>query len=286
MTKKAKDFGNVVYPPSVINTGREYIETTFTQGDINIKITCHVLEQGITDCNEIRHFVHPAPPFSRLFIFLEGGAEVIIAAKNVQLIPGVIYLLPPDQPFEITYEISRLLFLHLHICDAAGQALFKGLKGIPAIDAPELFARFRQGFAESNKIQIFSAITEAIGVFLKNRIGAIAENARRNRGFALLFSYLENKPLAGITINELSDLYSISPDALSKRFRRTMGIPLKRYLLERQFNQAKELLLYSNMTVSQIASLLGHTNSQYFHRLFKKYCLCTPDEYRRKITRH
>lgn len=285
MDKKAKDYGKITYSPSVVNTAQEHVTLSFLRNDINIKLTCHVLEQGFSDRHEAMHFIHPAPPFSRLFLFMAGGADLKIPNDRLKLTPGIIYLLPPNQPFDVTYDISRLLFFHLHICDNAGQSLFKNTTGVPAVDNPALFERFRQGFNTSNKLQTLSALLDTISILLDGKLDEIAENANKSKLFAQLFEYLENKPIARITISELADLYSISPDALSKRFCRTMGTSLKHYLLDRQFKQAKELLLHSNMTVTQIAEVLGHTNSQYFHRFFRKHCLCTPGEYRKKYHR-
>jgi AraC-like DNA-binding protein len=282
MNKKATDYGNVIYSPSVVHTGREHVELCFLQNNINVKITCSILEQGFTDRHEAMHFIHPAPPFSRLFIFTQGGADIIIPNGKIRLKPGKIYLIPPNQPFDVTYEISKLIFFHLHIFDAAGQSLFMNTKGIPAINDPVLFERFRQGFENTDKIQTFSAIMDSIRLLLNDRLNVIAEKAEKSRHFSMLFDYLPNRPIAKVTIEELAELYSISPDALSKRFRRTMGISLKHYLLERQLNQARELLLHSEMTISKISELLGHSNSQYFHRFFKNNCLCTPTEYRQK----
>ena len=276
-----KDYGKEVFPPTSIHTGREYIELSFFYKEVSISISCKVLAQGFTDRLEAMHFNHPQPPFSRFFIFTEGAADVIVPSGKIQLTKGNIYHLPPNQPFDITYGVSKMIFFHLHVTDASEQSLFGNTKGIPQIGDPDLYLRYLQGYENNDKIQTFSAIMDMLRIFLNPQMDIIANQAERAKNFSLLFEYLNKKPIAKITITELADLYSKTPDALSKHFRRTMGTSLKKFLLERQLIQAQELLLHSEKTVSQISEELGHSSSQYFHRFFKKYCLCTPQEYRK-----
>ena len=43
---------------------------------------------------------------------------------------------------------------------------------------------------------------------------------------------------------------------------------------------AADLLLTTNYTVNQIAEKCGILNTSYFHRRFRKYFNCTPEEYK------
>jgi len=277
-----RDCGKVVYPPSSVHSGREYIDFSFFHKEVSITVSCWILSQGFTDRPEAMHFNHPQPPFSRFFIFTEGRADAIVPSGEIQLTKGNIYHLPPNQPFDITYGVSKMIFFHLHVTDVSGQSLFGDTKGIPKISDSNLYLRYLQGFENNDKMQTFSVIMDTLRTFLNPWMDIIANQAERAKNFSLLFEHLQKAPIAKVTITELAELYSKTPDALSKHFRRTMGTSLKKFLLERQLIQAQELLLHSQKTISQVSEELGHSSSQYFHRFFKKHCLCTPREYRDK----
>ncbi len=59
-----------------------------------------------------------------------------------------------------------------------------------------------------------------------------------------------------------------------------MGMPLKDYLTRLYLKKACELLLYTDKTVAEVATALGHGDPHYFHRAFKKLAGKTPDDYR------
>lgn len=276
---KVSDKSPSVYPV------RESIKAAFLYHDTVVNVSCSILEQGFSDRRTPMHYNHPDPLFSRLFIFAKGGADIHTPSCRKRLCSGNIYILPSSQPFKITYGVSKLLFYHLHICDEAGQSLLDDLKGIPSISDPGLVRRFRNAFTSNDRLQILICMMETIRILFADRLEAIAGKAEKSVVFSRLFEYLEGRPVAAVTIDELARLYSISPEALSKRFRRTMGMPLKSYLLNRQLRQAQEMLLHSEMTISEIAGVLGVSNSQYFHRFFRKYCKCTPCEYKEKYGR-
>lgn len=282
MNKDIRDYGRVSDKAPCVYPERENIKASFLYRDTVVNVSCSILEQGFSDRRAAMHFDHPDPLFSRLFIFAKGGADISTPSCRKRLCTGNIYILPSNQPFKITYGVSKLLFFHLHICDETGQSLFDDLKGIPSISDPGLVRRFRKACAENDRMQILTCMMETIRILFADRLEAIAVKAEKSVVFSRLFEYLEGRPVAAVTIDELARLYSISPEALSKRFSRAMGIPLKSYLLNRQLRQAQEMLLHSEMTVSEIAGALGVSNSQYFHRFFRKYCKCTPCEYKAK----
>jgi AraC-like DNA-binding protein len=275
-----KDYREVKYSPSSVHSGHEYINLSFLHKGVNIDISCRILSSGFTDRCESMRFSHPYPPFSRFFIFVEGGAEAIVPSGKIELVKGNIYHLPPNLPFDIRYEVSKLIFFHLHVADFTKQSFFREAKEISEISDADLFSRYLQGCQNSDKMQTFSAIIDTLRIFLNPQIDSIAVQAEQAKHFSLLFNYIQNKPIAQVTIAELAELYSKTPGALSKHFKRTMSISLKKFLLEQQLTQAQELLLHTEKTVTQISEELGHSNSQYFHHFFKKYCSCTPTEYR------
>jgi len=57
------------------------------------------------------------------------------------------------------------------------------------------------------------------------------------------------------------------------------------YVQSRRMEMAKRLLINTDRSVSQVASLTGFADPFYFSRLFRKTQGCSPARYRRQIGR-
>jgi AraC-like DNA-binding protein len=77
-----------------------------------------------------------------------------------------------------------------------------------------------------------------------------------------------------------------SEDQLRKKIdiaRENLGISAKQYFQNRVFLEAKKLLIYSPLSISEIAWKLNYQDNSYFVRAFKNKIGCTPQVFRNKI---
>ena len=85
-----------------------------------------------------------------------------------------------------------------------------------------------------------------------------------------------------ITLQSLSKKIYISPQYLSRLFKRFVGCSVYKYLTNYRINKAKELLLTDQRTeIQQIAQLVGFLDTSHFIVMFKKFVGITPLEYRK-----
>lgn len=73
-------------------------------------------------------------------------------------------------------------------------------------------------------------------------------------------------PLSQIIEKEVGKNYSY----LSKLFSRTEGITIEKYFILQKIEKAKELLLYDELSASQIAVTLHYSSTAHFSRQFKE----------------
>ena len=66
-------------------------------------------------------------------------------------------------------------------------------------------------------------------------------------------------------------------------FKDTTGKSPMEYYYELKFSEAKKLIREGNYNFTQIASLLGFDNPQYFSKSFKTIAKMTPKEYKLSI---
>ena len=85
-----------------------------------------------------------------------------------------------------------------------------------------------------------------------------------------------------VTLEELSERFSYTPQHLCRMFKLHTGNSFGQYLLEIRLTRAKHLLLNTDFTVSHIAALSGFDCIPYFHRKFKSIVGCSPHEFRRQ----
>ncbi|SMQ84726.1 AraC-type DNA-binding protein [Bacillus sp. OV166] len=96
--------------------------------------------------------------------------------------------------------------------------------------------------------------------------------------------YIEVNFRQELTLNDLANLVYVSPYHLAHVFKEEMGVPPIQYMIYCRIEEAKRLLKQSNLSVREIASIIGYENPNYFNLLFKKLTGNPPGKYRRIIT--
>jgi Response regulator containing CheY-like receiver domain and AraC-type DNA-binding domain len=90
--------------------------------------------------------------------------------------------------------------------------------------------------------------------------------------------HLEEK----LSLNEIADLYSISPSYLSALFKKYSDVGFSEYITQMKVSKAKELLLKENYKVYEVSDMLGFESAFYFSKVFKKVTGYSPKEYTQK----
>ena len=85
-----------------------------------------------------------------------------------------------------------------------------------------------------------------------------------------------------VTRSSISEVFYLSPNYLSKLFRKEMGVSLSEYIQGQRMARAKRLLLQTELSISQIAAETGYPSFAHFSKQFKKFVGMTPGEYRRQ----
>ena len=96
-------------------------------------------------------------------------------------------------------------------------------------------------------------------------------------------SYVIDHYSSELSIKEIADCVHLSPEYLTRLFKKETGVTLKDYIIECRISTAKDLLANSSLSISMIASEVGYHNFSYFAYLFKKLEQITPREYRNKF---
>jgi AraC-like DNA-binding protein len=97
-----------------------------------------------------------------------------------------------------------------------------------------------------------------------------------------LVNYVKENYRSPLTMKMLTGIFGMSESGVLRFFRQHLGCSPLQYIIMLRMTDAKEELVHTEKPVSQIASDLGFTNSNYFSRCFRKHLGISPHEYRNK----
>ncbi|OCA84060.1 hypothetical protein A8F94_15130 [Bacillus sp. FJAT-27225] len=98
-------------------------------------------------------------------------------------------------------------------------------------------------------------------------------------------NYIETNFSEDISIEEIARNLHVNPSHLMRVFKKEKGITISHFRNLRRIKEAKELILFSRLSMADIAIMVGFCSPQYFSKLFKQVEGVTPLEYKKKVTK-
>lgn len=88
-----------------------------------------------------------------------------------------------------------------------------------------------------------------------------------------------------IQVTDVAEFVGLNETYMSKLFQKEMGKSIGVYIRQQKINEAKNMLIYSDVSCAEIAQYLSFASSSHFSQLFKKETGMKPLEYRNKYYR-
>lgn len=250
--------------------------------------------------------------FSRLFLVLGGAGKIFHSYEEVDLKPGILYLIPS---FTYTrYQCDAQLELnYLHFLEEVGDGLsiydwkdfiyemeasdlqIKSFERLIALhsgrklmnDDPRVYDN-RKAISElikENDRMAASKLIETQGLmqllfsgFIQN--GKSNKTQVRNALYEVL-NYIKEHLHEALTVDDLAKRFNLSPDHFSRVFQQKFGMRPSKYIQTVRIERSETLLLTTNNTLAEIAEKTGWANVSYYTRVFKKVKGRTPGEFRK-----
>ena len=107
---------------------------------------------------------------------------------------------------------------------------------------------------------------------------------RSENPFCAQFSvWLANHYMQDISLEEAAEAMGMSSFYFSRFFRTAYNRTFLEYLTAYRIERAEELLRQTDIPVREIAPRVGYTDANYFTKVFKRHCGCTPTDYRSRL---
>lgn len=117
----------------------------------------------------------------------------------------------------------------------------------------------------------------------ENRERPLAHVRKKAGGEALAnaaIAYMKRHRADKFSLQEMADALFVNGSYLLRTFKRYTGCTPLAYHHHLRCEYAKELLVQTNQSVSEIGEAAGFVSSSHFSHIFKKMEGCTPTEYR------
>ncbi|CAG7643886.1 HTH-type transcriptional activator Btr [Paenibacillus solanacearum] len=237
---------------------------------------------------------------NRLYYIREGEGWIRVRNKLYHPKPGQLLLLPAG---------VRLAFGRLndngfgkywcHFTATVGEVnLFQMLDLPCCIDVQDepalekkfqtLIALYQNPSSLTSPLRIKSLLLELVSDYMEASLGPdrglrLAPTAETGKINTVL-EYIEEHLQEQMTVEELARLVHFHPNYFMQYFKTMLGLSPIAYINRKRMDKAKELLMSTGLSVTDVADRIG-LELYYFSRLFKKQSGLSPTEYRKYTER-
>lgn len=109
----------------------------------------------------------------------------------------------------------------------------------------------------------------------------ICNQAKQRDMMQQVIEYLLDHIEQDISLDDCARHFNYNANYLSRWFKKKMGMTYTEFVTNKKIERCKILLLESDASVNELAEQFGYSSPQNFIRVFKKYVLLTPGQFRK-----
>ncbi len=227
-----------------------------------------------------------ASPSVCLLYVSQGSGALLCETETLPVRPGYVSFVPSGSCRVQSEEGTPLsfLFFRLSAPEPSLQALLivcprpmESRAGLQTIQ--QVFSLYASGSVFSALMLHSLVFSDLAAIFAFSQPPQTACSPMTVQAASLVQKLLSSK----LTVNQLAEAMAVSPATLAKRFRAETGSPLGAYIDRMVFQRARQLLIFSETAIGEIADQLGFCDQFYFSRFFRRIQGETPTQFRRRI---
>ena len=268
-------------------------------GDLPDVVHCETIETR-SQMHDWEFTPHRHARLHQVLLIESGGGRAEIEGQSRTLEPGLFVNVPTG----VVHGFSFLPGTHgwvmtlgaevldeiLQKNEGLGQVLARPDIGVGSLEIKAamnaIFAEFNtRRFARAHNLRMLSG--HLLGLIARQiyEAGTAAVSAPQT-GLSQRFEILlEQQFLNHWSVADYAQSLAVSPTHLSRVLRVTTGQSASKTVEARMVREARRLLVYTNLPVSQIAYSLGYIDPAYFSRFFAKSTGHAPRSFRQNLER-
>ena len=223
-------------------------------------------------------------------IRLHKGEMTVGCEHTATLRPGGVYIIPPKVPH---YAISgkegaqwdvlmfdvRSFYNDTELCHSFLEPLFdRRAKFQLCTYTPEITACFDRTFTltKENDFEVISQVYRLLALLFKHALVDISADVKGRHTITQATEYMKENLSEDLTTDVLARQFGYSQEYFCRLFKEVTQFTPMHYLKICRLERAVNLLNEGKHTVSEIASLCGFADPNYFTRCFKSFFGTTP----------
>lgn len=191
----------------------------------------------------------------------------------------------------IVIQFPKNIFEYFPECNAFTNLFEKAEKGIQFIEPSNELIELLIGFDKNSKIQRLSILITILSQLLahqtvktlssvsyKNQLG----NQKNQNKIANTTTYILENLDKKLTIEHMADYTNLVPQSFCRWFKNAVGNTFITYLNTARIERACQMLLNSNIAISEICFIVGFESLSHFNRTFLVLKDMSPRAYRKE----
>lgn len=210
------------------------------------------------------------------FIYQDDDTEIFDIYNDVDTYLGLFWEILPrpelirEVPlFEGNYSFPD--FLQIKEVDRM-TTLFRKLYKTYVSKSKIMSVTMKQIFLEIIQTVLAQTVEEDSYTSLNHR--AIVESMKE---------YIANNDNRRVSVKEIADSVGLCSDHASRIFKKVTGMKMVEFITRHRISKAKTLMIYPNLTLDEIAHMVGFESENYFSQIVKRYEGQTPANLRISI---
>jgi len=238
--------------------------------------------------------------YAEVLQLLAGDATLDLSTRVLRLKSGVSYVIPPGvmheeraadgrKPYSVLWTSVGMASVKWFISTRGpGGAVTQIPARVPdrTLYRSEELVEFARNLRPGNlggpvseALCLATLIRACVGALRREGLGLDRQDYHETLAQEVA-AYLDHHYRERVTVAELAKLMQCTPNHLNTVFRRTMGRPVHRYLMDRRMAEAEDLLGSGALPVKCVAYESGFQDPLYFSRVFRRRTGVSPTAYR------
>ncbi len=229
-----------------------------------------------------------------LFVLISGKMELYNGNERIQISTGDVVVFPPNQKYQYKFygeETKSFLWVHFSGFDALNKMNEYGIELFPAINKTAIenhisirFQKLFEAFTKNDRFRDndLSALLDRLLI----EIGRAKDNLTMQKTHLIKStSHINKFYTTQIKITELAKMEGMCMTTYNLRFKEEFGVSPTKYILALRMLLAKELLIESDISITEIGAMCGYLDINFFSKVFKKEFGISPTAYRKNKTK-
>lgn len=220
--------------------------------------------------------------------YVDGGIAYVHIQGKILVIPARHYIwIPPGMLHFLTVKSSATAIRNLYFSLTNAEPFYSRM-GIYPVDSLLLemlifTERFnRETDKDSRYYPFLTALLNILPEISNNHLHTVLPVTRNERLVPIL-KYMEGHIAEEISLHLISKEFSISERTLSRIFQAELGISFLQYLKQLRMVKAVELMLQTDLTLSEIAYETGYQSISAFSNTFYQLTNTRPSQFAQSI---